>query len=75
MTNDFGREAMTMVGRDGAHQCSMPHPLVEPASIINLTIPFELVDIKDFNLLLLEPMSPLMGQYTHQQTKDWSVLL
>ena len=34
---------------------------------------FELVDIKDFNLPLLdEPMSPVMGQYTHQHTKDWS---
>jgi NAD(P)H-dependent FMN reductase len=34
---------------------------------------FELVDIKDFNLPLLdEPMSPLMGQYTHQHTKTWS---
>ena len=34
---------------------------------------FELVDIKDFNLPLLdEPMSPMMGQYTLQHTKDWS---
>src|SRR5712675_1202821 len=34
---------------------------------------FELVDIKDFKLPLLdEPMSPMMGQYTHQHTKDWS---
>ncbi len=34
---------------------------------------FELVDIKDFNLPLLdEPKSPMMGQYTHQHTKDWS---
>jgi NAD(P)H-dependent FMN reductase len=34
---------------------------------------FELVDIKDFNLPLLdEPMSPLIGQYTHQHTKTWS---
>jgi NAD(P)H-dependent FMN reductase len=34
---------------------------------------FELVDIKDFNLPLFdEPMSPMMGQYTHQHTKDWS---
>src|SRR6195256_4000814 len=35
---------------------------------------FELVDIKDFNLPLLnEPMSPIMGEYTHQHTKDWSL--
>jgi NAD(P)H-dependent FMN reductase len=34
---------------------------------------FELVDIKDFNLPLLdEPISPIMGQYTQQHTKDWS---
>src|SRR6267142_7001922 len=34
---------------------------------------FELVDIKDFNLPLLdEPVSPIMGQYTHQHTKIWS---
>jgi NAD(P)H-dependent FMN reductase len=34
---------------------------------------FELVDIKDFNLPLLdEPMPPMMGQYTHQHTRTWS---
>ena len=34
---------------------------------------FELVDIKDFDLPLLdEPVSPIMGQYTHQHTKIWS---
>src|SRR5437667_10460413 len=34
---------------------------------------FELVDIKDFNLPLLdEPVSPIMGQYSHQHTKTWS---
>jgi len=34
---------------------------------------FELVDIKDYDLPLLdEPMSPMMGQYTHQHTRDWS---
>ena len=34
---------------------------------------FEVVDIKDFNLPLLdEPQSPMMGQYTHQHTKDRS---
>ena len=33
----------------------------------------ELVDIKDFDLPLLdEPVSPIMGQYTHQHTKTWS---
>ena len=34
---------------------------------------FELVDIKDFDLPLLdEPVSPSMGQYTHEHTKTWS---
>ena len=34
---------------------------------------FEIVDIKDFNLPLLdEPMPPMMGQYAHQHTKRWS---
>ena len=34
---------------------------------------FDLVDIKDFNLPLLdEPISPMMGQYTHEHTKKWS---
>jgi len=34
---------------------------------------FELVDIKDFNLPLLdEPMPPMMGRYTHDHTKAWS---
>ena len=34
---------------------------------------FELVDIKDFDLPLLdEPMSPIMGQYTQEHTKTWS---
>ena len=34
---------------------------------------FELVDIEDFNLPLLdEPMPPIMGQYTHDHTKRWS---
>ena len=34
---------------------------------------YELVDIKDFNLPLLdEPMPPSMGQYSHPHTKAWS---
>ena len=34
---------------------------------------FEVVDIKEFNLPLLdEPMSPMRGQYTHQHTRTWS---
>ena len=34
---------------------------------------FELVDIKDFNLPLLdEPMPPSMGQYSNPHTKAWA---
>jgi NAD(P)H-dependent FMN reductase len=34
---------------------------------------FELVDIKDFNLPLLdEPMPPSLGQYTQPHTKTWA---
>ena len=34
---------------------------------------FELVDIKDFNLPLLdEPVPPSLGQYTKEHTKAWS---
>ena len=34
---------------------------------------FELVDIKDFNLPLLdEPMPPAMGQYSQSHTKAWA---
>src|ERR1700722_15467913 len=35
---------------------------------------FDLVDIKDFNLPLLdEPMPPSIGQYSQQHTKTWAV--
>ena len=34
---------------------------------------FELVDIKNFDLPLLDELvSPIMGQYIHQHTKTWS---
>jgi NAD(P)H-dependent FMN reductase len=34
---------------------------------------FEIVDIKDFSLPLLdEPMSPMMRQYAHEHTRRWS---
>src|SRR5438067_4700138 len=36
-------------------------------------VEFELVDIKDFNLPLLdEPMPPIMGQYSQEHTKQWA---
>jgi NAD(P)H-dependent FMN reductase len=34
---------------------------------------YELVDIKDFNLPLLdEPLPPVLGKYAHDHTKAWS---
>lgn len=34
---------------------------------------FELVDIADYKLPLLdEPVSPMLGQYTHEHTKRWA---
>lgn len=34
---------------------------------------FELIDLKDFNLPLLdEPKSPMSGEYEHEYTKTWS---
>lgn len=37
------------------------------------TAEFEVVDIRDYNLPLLdEPVPPSRGQYTHEHTKRWS---
>jgi hypothetical protein len=34
---------------------------------------FELVDIAEYNLPLLdEPVSPIFGQYTHEHTMQWA---
>ena len=36
-------------------------------------VEFELVDLKDFNLPLLdEPVPPTLGQYSHEHTKTWA---
>jgi NAD(P)H-dependent FMN reductase len=59
----------TRPGRNGAAVARWVYEIAQQRSDAE----FELVDIKDFNLPLLdEPMSPMMGQYTHQHTKDWS---
>jgi hypothetical protein len=40
MTDDLSGKAMTMIKRDGAHQCSMPHERADCLfKAINLTIP------------------------------------
>ena len=59
----------TRPGRNGEAVAKWVYEIARMRSDVE----FELVDIKDFNLPLLdEPMSPTMGQYTHQHTKDWS---
>src|SRR5712672_2743206 len=59
----------TRPGRNGEAVAKWAYEIAQERSDAK----FELVDIKDFNLPLLdEPMSPIMGQYTHQHTKDWS---
>jgi NAD(P)H-dependent FMN reductase len=59
----------TRPGRKGEAVAKWVYEIVQKRSDAE----FELVDIKDFNLPLLdEPVSPIMGQYTHQHTKTWS---
>jgi NAD(P)H-dependent FMN reductase len=59
----------TRPGRNGEAVAKWVYEIAQKRSDAEV----ELVDIKDFNLPLLdEPMSPRMGQYTHQHTKVWS---
>ena len=59
----------TRPGRKGETVAKWAHEIAQKRSDAE----FELVDIKDFNLPLLdEPMPPIMGQYTHDHTKRWS---
>ncbi len=59
----------TRPGRKGADVARWVYEIAQKRSDAE----FELVDIKDFNLPLLdEPMSPTTGQYTHEHTKAWS---
>lgn len=59
----------TRPGRKGADVARWVYEIAQKRSDAE----FELVDIKDFNLPLLdEPMSPMMGQYTQEHTKAWS---
>jgi len=55
--------------RNGESVCQWIYEIAKKRSDAN----FELVDIKDFNLPLLdEPISPIMGQYAKEHTKTWS---
>jgi NAD(P)H-dependent FMN reductase len=59
----------TRPGRNGEAVARWVYQLAQKRSDAE----FELVDIKDFNLPLLdEPMPPSLGQYTKEHTKAWS---
>ena len=59
----------TRPGRNGEAVGKWVHEIAKKRSDAE----FELVDLKDFNLPVLdEPRSPRMQQYSHQHTKDWS---
>lgn len=59
----------TRPGRNGEAVGQWIHEIAKKRSDAD----FEFVDIKDFNLPLLdEPIPPSMGQYTKEHTKTWS---
>src|SRR5437868_7326099 len=59
----------TRPGRNGEAVAKWVHEIAKKRTDAN----FELVDIKDFNLPLLdEPMPPIMGQYSKAHTKAWA---
>ena len=60
----------TRPGRNGEAVCQWIYGIAKKRSDAT----FELVDIKDFNLPLLdEPIPPSMGQYYQEHTKVWSL--
>jgi NAD(P)H-dependent FMN reductase len=60
----------TRPGRNGEAVGKWVHELAKKRTDSN----FELVDIRDFNLPLLdEPIPPSMGQYSKEHTKAWSL--
>src|SRR5438477_10918563 len=59
----------TRPGRNGEAVAKWVHEIAQKRTDAD----FELVDIKDFNLPLLdEPVSPIMGQYNKPHTKIWA---
>jgi NAD(P)H-dependent FMN reductase len=59
----------TRPGRNGEAVGKWIHEVAKRRNDID----FELVDVKDFNLPLLdEPIPPSMGQYSKEHTKAWS---
>jgi NAD(P)H-dependent FMN reductase len=60
----------TRPGRNGEAVGKWIHEIAKKRTDSN----FELVDIRDFNLPLLdEPIPPSMGQYSKEHTKAWSL--
>jgi NAD(P)H-dependent FMN reductase len=59
----------TRPGRNGEAVAKWAHEIAKKRADAE----FELVDIKDYNLPLLdEPMPPIMGQYSKPHTKAWA---
>ncbi len=59
----------TRPGRNGEAVVKWVHEIAKKRTDAE----FELVDVKDFNLPLLdEPMPPIMGQYSKPYTKAWA---
>jgi NAD(P)H-dependent FMN reductase len=59
----------TRPGRNGEAVAKWAHEIARRRTDAE----YELIDIKDFHLPLLdEPMPPIMGQYTKDHTKRWS---
>src|SRR2546430_1125876 len=59
----------TRPGRNGEAVAKWVHEIADKRSDAE----FELVDIKDYNLPLLdEPVPPIMGQYSQPHTKAWA---
>jgi NAD(P)H-dependent FMN reductase len=59
----------TRPGRNGETVAQWVHEIAQKRSDAE----FELVDIKDFNLPLLdEPVPPILGQYSKPHTKAWA---
>jgi NAD(P)H-dependent FMN reductase len=60
----------TRPGRNGEAVGKWIHEIAKKRNDVD----FELVDVKNFNLPLLdEPVPPSMGQYSKEHTKAWSV--
>jgi NAD(P)H-dependent FMN reductase len=62
----------TRPGRNGEAVAKWVHEVAQKRS----DAAFQLVDIKDFNLPLLdEPVPPIMGQYSKPHTKAWAATI